>query len=52
VALFHWARHIFEELGYGWDISISAFIGVILATAPIVFYTYGRRIRERWTVEL
>lgn len=46
------APALFEKLGYGWGISVFAFIGVILAPAPILFYVFGERIRERFPVNL
>ena len=46
------APGLFEKLGYGWGISVFAFIGLILAPAPVLFYTFGERIRERFPVNL
>jgi hypothetical protein len=43
---------LFEKLGYGWGISVFAFISVLLAPAPMLFYIYGERIRERFKVDL
>jgi hypothetical protein len=46
------APGLFEKLGYGWGISVFAIIGVVLAPAPILFYVFGERIRERFPVNL
>lgn len=45
------APGLFEKLGYGWGISIFGFVSLVLAPAPIVFYVFGGRIRERFKVE-
>jgi multidrug resistance protein len=46
------APALFAKLGYGWGISVFAFTSLLLAPAPIVFYLYGERIRERFKVDL
>jgi len=46
------APALFEKLGYGWGISVFAFLGAVLAPAPVLFYVFGERIRERWPVDL
>lgn len=46
------APGLFDKLGYGWGISIFGFLSVLLAPAPILFWTFGERIRERFTVDL
>jgi predicted MFS family arabinose efflux permease len=46
------APWLFEKLGYGWGISIFAFIGLLLAPAPALFYVFGERIRVRFPVTL
>ncbi|KAF1912639.1 major facilitator superfamily domain-containing protein [Ampelomyces quisqualis] len=46
------APALFEKLGYGWGISVFAFMGLLLAPAPMLFYIFGERIRERFTVNL
>jgi multidrug resistance protein len=46
------APALFAKLGYGWGISVFAFTGLLLAPAPIVFYLYGERIRERFKIDL
>jgi hypothetical protein len=43
---------LFDKLGYGWGISVFALVGVLLAPAPLIFYTFGERIRNRYEVEL
>lgn len=46
------APALFDKLGYGWGISVFGFLAVAIAPAPIVFYLYGQRIRERFHVDL
>jgi multidrug resistance protein len=46
------APALFEKLGYGWGISVFAFISLLLAPAPILFYIFGERLRERFPVSL
>lgn len=46
------APELFERLGYGWGVSVFAFVGVLLSPAPVLFFRYGEGIRERWRVEL
>lgn len=46
------APALFEKLGYGWGISVFGFVSVALAPAPVLFYVYGERIRERFPVNL
>lgn len=46
------APGLFDKLGYGWGISIFGFLSVLLAPAPILFWTFGERIRERFIVDL
>ncbi|KAI9713060.1 MAG: hypothetical protein M1820_001045 [Bogoriella megaspora] len=43
---------IFEALGYGWGISVFAFLSVAIAPAPLVFYYFGASIRKRFHIEL
>lgn len=43
---------LFEKLGYGWGISVFAFLATAIAPAPVVFFYFGQRIRERFAVEL
>jgi predicted MFS family arabinose efflux permease len=46
------APAVFEKLGYGWGVSVFAFLAVIIAPAPLVFYRYGDKIRERFWIDL
>ena len=46
------APALFEKLGYGWGISTFAIVSVVLAPAPILFYIFGKRLRERFPVDL
>lgn len=43
---------LFDIVGYGWGISVFAFLSLALAPAPLLFYYYGGKIREKFTVEL
>ncbi|KAL9096972.1 MAG: hypothetical protein Q9165_000936 [Trypethelium subeluteriae] len=43
---------VFQKLGYGWGISVFAFLSVLIAPAPLIFYRFGDYIRERYHVEL
>lgn len=46
------APAVFDAIGYGWGISIFGLIALVLAPAPLLFYYFGQRIREAFTVEL
>ena len=46
------APGLFQSLGYGWGISVFAFISVFLAPAPLIFYRYGEDIRNKFNVDL
>ncbi|KAF2874909.1 membrane transporter [Massariosphaeria phaeospora] len=43
---------LIDRLGYGWGISVFAFVSLVLAPAPLLFYRFGERIRERFSVKL
>ncbi|KAI9686163.1 MAG: hypothetical protein M1822_003818 [Bathelium mastoideum] len=43
---------IFESLGYGWGISVFAFLAVVIAPAPLIFYYFGGVVREKFHIEL
>jgi len=45
------APTLFEKLGYGWGISVFAFLSVLIAPSPILFYYFGGRIRERFQIK-
>lgn len=46
------APALFQKLGYGWGISVFAFVSLLLAPAPILFYIFGERVRDRFKVNL
>ncbi|KAK5106516.1 hypothetical protein LTS08_000635 [Lithohypha guttulata] len=46
------APGMFDKLGYGWGISVFAFLSVAIGPAPLFFYYYGPRIRERFPLTL
>lgn len=43
---------MFDKLGYGWGLSVFGFLSLALMPAPLAFYYYGGRIRERFAIEL
>jgi hypothetical protein len=43
---------LLENLGVGWGMSVFAFVGLLLAPSPVLFYIYGERLRERFAIEL
>jgi len=46
------APAMFDKLGYGWGISTFAFLGIAIGPAPLIFYYYGPRVRERFPLTL
>ncbi|KAL8745990.1 MAG: hypothetical protein Q9184_007806, partial [Pyrenodesmia sp. 2 TL-2023] len=46
------APAIFENVGYGWGVSVFAFLSLALSPAPLLFYKFGARIRERFAIDL
>jgi hypothetical protein len=38
---------MYAALGLGWGNSLLAFIAIALAPIPLVFWRYGKRIREK-----
>ena len=46
------APSLFEKVGYGWGISVFAFISLAIAPAPILFFYFGERVRSKYTIEL
>jgi hypothetical protein len=46
------APALFDRLGYGWGISIFALISIVLAPAPVVFYRFGKKLRNKYQVDL
>ena len=45
------APMLFEKLGFGWGISVFGFCAVVIAPSPVVFYYFGKRVRERFKLE-
>ena len=43
---------MFDKLGYGWGVSVFGFMSLAIAPAPVVFYYYGQRLRERFQIQL
>lgn len=46
------APAIFDSVGYGWGVSVFAFLSLALSPAPLLFYKFGARIRERFEIDL
>jgi multidrug resistance protein len=46
------APGLFESLGYGWGISVFGFLALAISPAPLVFYYFGAKIREKFWIEL
>ncbi|KAJ5856577.1 uncharacterized protein N7529_010521 [Penicillium soppii] len=43
---------IYEKLGLGWGNSLLAFLALAMAPIPILFETWGEKLRTRKTIEL
>lgn len=43
---------LLDKVGYGWGMSVFAFLGLLLAPIPIVFWYYGEFLRERFAIVL
>lgn len=46
------ATGLFDSLGYGWGISVFAFLCLGLSPAPILFFYYGQSLREIFAIDL
>ena len=46
------APALFEKVGYGWGVSVFAFLSLALSPAPLLFYRFGEGVRERFAIEL
>ncbi|KAK4937533.1 hypothetical protein LTR66_015182 [Elasticomyces elasticus] len=46
------APTMFEKLGYGWGVSIFGFMAIAIAPAPLLFYYYGPKLRERFPINI
>ncbi|CAF9924513.1 MAG: hypothetical protein GOMPHAMPRED_003661 [Gomphillus americanus] len=42
---------MFDKLGYGWGMSVFGAIAVLLMPAPLLFYWFGKRLRESYPFE-
>jgi multidrug resistance protein len=40
-----------ESIGYGWGLSVFGFVSVLLVPAPLLFYWYGARLREKFAID-
>ena len=38
----------FEEIGYGWGMSVFGCISLLLMPAPLLFQKYGKALREKF----
>ena len=43
---------LFEKVGYGWGVSVFAFLSLALSPAPLLFYRFGQGLREKFAIEL
>ena len=43
---------LFDKVGFGWGMSVFGFVAVALMPAPVVFWVYGGRLRERFAKDL
>lgn len=43
---------ILDIIGVGWGLSIFAFLSVVIAPSPILFYYYGPSLRKRFAIDL
>lgn len=43
---------MYAALGLGWGNSLLGFIGLALVPAPALIFKYGKRVRERWPINL
>ena len=46
------APKLFDEAGYGWGLSVFAFLALCLSPSPILFYKYGARLRKAYAITL
>ncbi|KAL9599551.1 MAG: hypothetical protein Q9219_003795 [cf. Caloplaca sp. 3 TL-2023] len=46
------APAVFKQAGYGWGVSVFGFLSLALSPAPVLFYRFGERVRERFAIEL
>ena len=46
------ATGLFEQVGYGWGMSVFAFLSLAVSPAPLIFYYFGKRVRERFAIDL
>ena len=46
------APNLFQNVGYGWGISVFAFLNLALSPFPLLFYRYGEKVRTRYAIEL
>jgi hypothetical protein len=40
------------SFGVGWGMSVFAFVGLAMAPSPLLFYYFGERLREKFTIDL
>jgi len=43
---------MYETLGFGWGNTILGILACLMIPIPVVFFRYGKMIRERWPVDL
>lgn len=43
---------MYESLGIGWGTSLLGFIAIALIPIPTIIYKYGKRLRQKYPLEL
>lgn len=46
------ASVLFEKVGYGWGVSVFAFLSLALSPAPLLFMRFGQHLREMFAIDL
>lgn len=46
------ASALFEKVGFGWGISVFAFMSLALSPAPLLFMRFGEHLREAFAIDL
>ncbi len=46
------ASALFEKVGFGWGISVFAFLSLALSPAPLLFMRFGQHLREIFAIDL
>lgn len=46
------APALFQKVGYGWGVSVFGFLALALSPAPVLFYRFGQKLREKFAIDL